>query len=225
MSEDQAALPVENEKMSYIAGLVQEKLSDQIVRMEFQKDELCVLAKRESIVSVMEFLRDDVDCKFKQLVDVCGADYPDRPSRFEVVYNLLSLKHNARIRIKVMTDEETPVDSVSGVFSSAIWFERETWDLYGIYFNNHPDLRRILTDYGFEGHPLRKDFPLTGYVELRYDEELRRVVYEPVKLQQDFRRFDFESPWEGMTNVQLPGDEKASIPFGWQPASKQVKVK
>lgn len=225
MSEDQAVAPIANEKMTYIAKLAQEKLGGDILSSEFQKDELCLTVKRAAIVPVLTFLRDDVDCKFKQLVDVCGADYPDRPERFEVVYNLLSLKHNARIRVKVLTNEETPVDSVSGVFSSAIWFERETWDLFGIYFNNHPDLRRILTDYGFEGHPLRKDFPLTGYVELRYDEELRRVVYEPVKLTQDFRRFDFESPWEGMTNVQLPGDEKAAVPLGWKPVVKDVKVK
>lgn len=225
MSEDQAVAPIANEKMTYIAKLAQEKLGGDILSSGFQKDELCLTVKRAAIVPVLTFLRDDVDCKFKQLVDVCGADYPDRPERFEVVYNLLSLKHNARIRVKVLTNEETPVDSVSGVFSSAIWFERETWDLFGIYFNNHPDLRRILTDYGFEGHPLRKDFPLTGYVELRYDEELRRVVYEPVKLTQDFRRFDFESPWEGMTNVQLPGDEKAAVPLGWKPVVKDVKVK
>jgi NADH-quinone oxidoreductase subunit C len=157
----------------------------------------------------MTFLRDDEACLFKVLVDVCGVDYPDRPERFEVVYNLLSLRHNTRIRVKVATDEATPVPSVTGVFSAANWFEREAWDLYGIFFSDHPDLRRILTDYGFEGHPLRKDFPLTGYVEVRYDPEQRRVVYEPVKLTQDFRTFDFMSPWEGMT-PQLPGDEKAT---------------
>jgi NADH-quinone oxidoreductase subunit C len=142
------------------------------------------------------------------LVDICGADYPDREKRFDVVYNLLSLRHNTRIRLKVETDEDTPVPSCTGVYSAAGWFEREAWDLYGIYFSDHPDLRRILTDYGFEGHPLRKDFPLTGYVELRYDPDQRRVVYEPVKLKQEFRSFDFLSPWEGMSHV-LPGDEKA----------------
>ncbi len=209
-----------DEKMLAIANDIQEKLADQIVSAEFQKDELCVVVKPAYIVPFLMYLRDEPSCAFRQLVDVCGADYPDRPQRFEVVYNLLSLKHNCRIRVKVITDENTPVDSAAGVFSSAGWFERETWDLYGIYFNNHPDLRRILTDYGFDGHPLRKDFPLTGFVELRYDEEQRRVVYEPVQLTQDFRRFDFLSPWEGMTDVQLPGDEKANIPFGWKPANK-----
>lgn len=208
------------EKMLAMANYMQERLSAHLVAAEFQKDELCLTVKREGIISVLTFLRDDTQCQFKQLVDVCGADYPQRPQRFDVVYNLLSLTKNARVRVKVATDEQTPVDSVTSVFSSAGWFEREAWDLFGIYFNNHPDLRRILTDYGFEGHPLRKDFPLTGYVELRYDEELRRVVYEPVKLTQDFRAFDFVSPWEGMTDIQLPGDEKSSIPLGWKAVNK-----
>jgi len=140
------------------------------------------------------------------MIDLCGVDYPDRPERFEVVYNLLSLKLNQRIRVKVAADEESLVPSISGVYSAAGWFEREAWDLFGIFFADHADLRRILTDYGFEGHPMRKDFPLTGYVELRYDEEQKRVVYEKVKLTQDFRSFDFLSPWEGM--LHLPGDEK-----------------
>ncbi|MBY0430201.1 MAG: NADH-quinone oxidoreductase subunit C, partial [Rhodospirillales bacterium] len=144
---------------------------------------------------------------FKQLMDLCGIDYPQREQRFEVVYHLLSMKHNQRIRVKAPTDEDTPVPSVTGVFSAANWFEREAWDMYGIFFADHPDLRRLLTDYGFEGHPLRKDFPLTGYVEVRYDDEQKRVVYEPVKLTQDFRTFDFLSPWEGPG--LLPGDEKA----------------
>ena len=173
--------------------------------------ELIIWAQRERVLDVLRFLRDDERCAFKVLVDVCGVDYPDRPERFEVVYNLLSLRHNARIRVKVATDENTPVPSATAVFSSAGWFEREAWDLYGILFADHPDLRRILTDYGFEGHPMRKDFPLTGYVEVRYDPEEKRVVYEPVKLTQDFRSFDFLSPWEGMTPV-LPGDEKATPP-------------
>ena len=211
------------ENMLAIANYIQETMAAHIESAEFQKDELCVVVKPANIVPFMLFLRDDSKCFFKQLVDVCGADYPERPQRFDVVYNLLSVKHNTRIRVKVRTDENTPVDSVESVFKSAIWFERETWDMYGIYFNNNPDLRRILTDYGFEGHPLRKDFPLTGYVELRYDEELRRVVYEPVKLTQDFRAFDYTSPWEGMVDVQLPGDEKANIPLGWKPADKTVR--
>jgi NADH-quinone oxidoreductase subunit C len=150
------------------------------------------------------------------LVDVCGVDYPDRPERFDVVYNLLSLKLNQRIRVKVTTDEDNAVPSVTAVFSAAGWFEREAWDLFGIYFADHPDLRRLLTDYGFEGHPLRKDFPLTGYVEVRYDEDQKRVVYEPVRLKQEFRSFDFVSPWEGMNHV-LPGDEKASGDPGGKP--------
>lgn len=211
-----------DEKMLALANHVQEMLASNVLSAEFQKDELCLVVKREAIIPVLTFLRDDKGCQFKQLIDLCGADYPDRPQRFEIVYNLLSLTNNNRIRVKVITDEETPVDSVTSVFSAAGWFEREVWDFFGVYFNNHPDLRRILTDYGFEGHPLRKDFPLTGYVELRYDEQLRRVVYEPVKLTQDFRMFDFTSPWEGMTDIQLPGDEKASIPLGWNPVEKKV---
>ena len=170
--------------------------------------ELSVNARSDTIVKVMTFLRDDVNCQFKVLLDVCGADYPDRDERFDVVYNLLSMTHNQRIRVKVRTDEKKPVPSVISVFSSANWWERETWDLLGIYFSDHPDLRRILTDYGFEGHPLRKDFPLSGYVEVRYDDEKKRVVYEPVKMAQDFRSFDFMSPWEGLNN-ELVGDEKS----------------
>lgn len=211
-----------DEKLVATANHIQEKMVAHIVSSEFHKDELCIHAKPQSIVAFLTFLRDDAQCQFKQLQDVCGVDYPERPMRFDVVYNLLSLKNNNRIRVKIQTDEKTPVDSVAGVFKSAGWFEREAWDLYGIYFNDHPDLRRILTDYGFEGHPLRKDFPLTGNVELRYDEELRRVVYEPVTLTQDFRMFDFASPWEGMTDVQLPGDEKAAIPLGWTATEKKV---
>ncbi len=172
-------------------------------------DELTLIIRRESVNRVISFLRDDPNCLFKTLIDVCGADYPNRPERFEVVYHLLSLKHNQRIRVKLTTDEASPVPSVVPQFPSANWFEREVWDLYGVYFANHPDLRRILTDYGFDGHPQRKDFPLTGYVEMRYDEEQKRVIYEPVKLPQAFRRFDFLSPWEGSEGYELPGDEKA----------------
>ena len=183
-------------------------LQEDAVRTEIVRGELILWAKRLSIVRVLTFLRDDPRCLFKVLVDLCGVDYPERPERFEVVYNLLSLKLNRRVRVKVATDENEPVPSVTGVFSSAGWYEREAWDLFGIFFSDHPDLRRILTDYGFEGHPLRKDFPLTGYVEVRYDEDRKRVVYEPVKLKQEFRSFDFLSPWEGMNQI-LPGDEKA----------------
>ncbi|MBT3766615.1 MAG: NADH-quinone oxidoreductase subunit C [Rhodospirillaceae bacterium] len=188
----------------YIAGA----LPQDITSTELVLDELVLHARAPSLVKIMTFLRDDVNCQFKQLMDVCGVDYPEDEQRLEVVYNLLSLTHNNRIRVKVRTDEDTPVPSVTGVYSSAAWFEREAWDLLGVLFSDHPDLRRIMTDYGFEGHPLRKDFPLTGHVELRYDDEKKRVVYEPVKLTQDFRSFDFLSPWEGMDRV-LPGDEKA----------------
>ena len=168
--------------------------------------ELTLRVRAASIVRTLTFLRDDSGCLFKQLLDICGVDWPEREERFDVVYHLLSLKHNQRVRVKINTDAETAVPSVTSVFSAAGWFERETWDMYGVLFSDHPDLRRLLTDYGFEGHPLRKDFPLTGHVELRYDHELRRCVYEPVKLVQDFRSFDFLSPWEGQP---LPGDEKA----------------
>ena len=169
--------------------------------------ELTLVAERERIVEVLTALRDRFD--FQQLVDLCGVDYPDRAERFEVVYHLLSLTRNARIRVKVSTDEHQPVPSVIEVYPNANWFEREAFDLYGMLFSNHPDLRRLLTDYGFQGHPLRKDFPMTGYVEVRYDDEQKRVVYEPVKLTQEFRQFDFMSPWEGADYV-LPGDEKGN---------------
>ncbi len=172
-------------------------------------DELIVTARARSIVDVLTYLRDDASCQFKVLVDLCGVDYPEREKRFEVVYNLLSLQHNQRVRVKVLVGEDVPVPTVTGVFHAAGWYERETWDLYGIAFSDHADLRRLLTDYGFEGHPLRKDFPLTGRVEVRYDETQKRVVYDPVKLTQEFRNFDFLSPWEGMNKV-LPGDEKAT---------------
>jgi NADH-quinone oxidoreductase subunit C len=196
-----------NEALKELAEYLSAALGKLVLGTEISLGELIVRVERAAIVKVMSFLRDESQCQFKMLVDVCGVDYPERPERFEIVYNLLSLKHNQRIRVKVTTDEDTPVPSVTSVFSTAGWFEREAWDLYGIFFSDHPDLRRILTDYGFQGHPMRKDFPLTGYVEVRYDEEQKRVVYEPVKLVQEFRRFDFESPWEGMTI--LPGDEKA----------------
>jgi NADH-quinone oxidoreductase subunit C len=188
----------------YIAAAMPQVILDSKV----QHGELAVSVVPPAIVKVMTFLREDGNCLFKQLVDLCGVDYPEREKRYEVVYNLLSLAQNQRVRVKVAVGEGTPVPSIAQVFSAAGWYEREAWDLYGIYFSDHPDLRRILTDYGFEGHPLRKDFPLTGYVELRYDDERKRVVYEPVKLTQEFRNFDFMSPWEGMSAI-LPGDEKA----------------
>ncbi|MBX6744589.1 MAG: NADH-quinone oxidoreductase subunit C [Acetobacteraceae bacterium] len=171
--------------------------------------ELVLRVRRDGLLDVMRLLRDRPDFAFEQCVDICGVDWPERPLRFEVVYNLLSLSLNQRIRIIVSTDAATPVPSVAGIWPSATWYEREAWDMYGIVFEGQTDLRRLLTDYGFEGHPLRKDFPLTGYVEVRYDEERKQVVYEPVKLTQDFRNFDFLSPWEGMTT--LPGDEKVHL--------------
>ncbi len=170
--------------------------------------ELTVTARAADIVSVLRFLRDDPRCQFWSFTDITAVDWPGRQQRFEVVYHLLSPKQNLRIRVKVATDEATAVPSVIEVFPAADWYERETYDLYGVVFSGHPDLRRILTDYGFEGHPLRKDFPLTGFVEVRYDDGLKRVVYEPVRLTQEFRNFDFLSPWEG-TDYVLPGDEKA----------------
>lgn len=180
----------------------------EVISVAVAHGELMVEARPEGLVRLMTFLRDDPQCLFASLIDICGVDWPERSPRFDVVYNLLSIRLNQRIRIKVRTDEERPVPSITPVYSAADWFERETWDLYGVMFSDHPDLRRILTDYGFEGHPLRKDFPLTGYVELRYDDEQKRVVYEPVSLTQEFRRFDFMSPWEGAEYI-LPGDEKA----------------
>ena len=191
-----------------LGSIIETSLPDAVLDVSVEKGELMVRAKRESIVPVLSFLRDSVNCQFKLLMDICGVDYPEDEERFEIVYNLLSLTHNLRVRVKVRTDENNAVPTATGVFSTAGWFEREAWDLYVVYFSGHPDLRRILTDYGFEGHPLRKDFPLTGYVELRYDDEKKRVVYEPVKLTQEFRTFDFQSPWEGV-QAQLPGDEKA----------------
>ncbi len=170
--------------------------------------ELVVRAQRDGLVALMTRLRDDPRCQFEQLVDLCGVDWPEREERFEVVYNLLSVSLNQRVRVIASTGE-APVPSVSNVWPCATWWERECWDLYGVTFAGLEDHRRILTDYGFEGHPLRKDFPLTGYVEMRYDEDRKQVVYEPVKLTQDFRNFDFLSPWEGMTT--LPGDEKAHV--------------
>ena len=197
------------EALKQLAEHVGAALPDELTGSELWRDELVIGARREAIPRVLSFLRDDPSCQFKLLVGICGVDYPERPERFEIVYSLLSLRHNRRIRVKVTTDEDTPVPSVTGLFSNANWYERETWDMYGVFFSDHPDLRRILTDYGFEGHPLRKDFPLTGFVELRYDSEQKRVVYEPVRLTQEFRNFDFLSPWEGIQPA-LPGDEKAT---------------
>ena len=197
-----------DDKLKVLAEHVTSSLPE-IGDAEIRHGELCFQVERGALLRVLQFLRDDAKCRFTLLCDICGVDYPERIRRFDVVYNLLSITLNQRIRLKVETDEEAPVPSATGLFSVAGWWEREAWDLYGIYFSDNPDLRRILTDYGFDGHPLRKDFPLTGYVELRYDDDQKRVVYEPVRLKQEFRSFDFLSPWEGMDKI-LPGDEKAS---------------
>ena len=198
-----------DDRLQQLADHVAAAFPSAVTGSEIGHRELAVRVERQALGEVLRFLRDDPKCRFTVLCDICGVDYPDRPLRFEVVYNLLSMSLNQRIRLRVETDENEPVPSAIGLFSSAGWWEREAWDLFGILFADNPDLRRILTDYGFEGHPLRKDFPLTGYVEVRYDEEQKRVVYEPVRLQQEFRSFDFLSPWEGMDKI-LPGDEKAT---------------
>ena len=188
---------------------VSANLSDYVYVVSVSHGELAVEARTDQIVRVLKFLRDDATCRFEQLVDLCGVDYPERDLRFDVVYHLLSMSNNQRLRLKVGVGEDGSIPSVTEVYPSAGWWEREAWDLYGIQFSDNPDLRRLLTDYGFAGHPLRKDFPLTGHVELRYDNEQKRVVYEPVKLTQEFRRFDFLSPWEG-ARYPLPGDEEAA---------------
>ncbi len=214
VSPAKAGIPESHERILAIPG---------IAAHETIHGEFIIHTTRENITNILNALKSH---GFEQLVDVTAVDYPARAERFEVVYNLLSVSQNTRIRVKITASEDTLVPTAVELFKSANWLEREVWDMYGILFSGHPDLRRILTDYGFEGHPQRKDFPLTGYVELRYDEEQKRVVYEPVKLTQDFRNFDYLSPWEGMTDVQLPGDEKAVIPpHGWTPANKAVGKK
>jgi NADH-quinone oxidoreductase subunit C len=197
------------EKLKELGASLAQAQPQAIKRWSVALGELTFEIERNQIANVLRYLRDDPDCMFTCLLDICGVDYPGREKRFDVVYHLLSPQLNHRVRLKVQTDDQTPVPSAVGVFPSANWYEREAFDLYGILFSGHPDLRRILTDYGFQGHPLRKDFPLTGFVEVRYSEEQKRVVYEPVKLPQEFRNFDFLSPWEG-TEYALPGDEKAS---------------
>ena len=210
--------PVELPPLVKLGQAIQANSAGAIHGFKVEYGELTLLAQRERICEVLTRLRDDPDCRFHQLVDICGADYPERERRFDVVYHLLSMIKNHRIRVKIQTDEDTPVPTATQVFAAADWFEREAFDMYGIFFDGHPDLRRLLTDYGFHGYPLRKDFPMTGYVECRYDDELKRVVYEPVKLTQEFRQFDFLSPWEGARDAlpgtgyhyTLPGDEKAT---------------
>jgi NADH-quinone oxidoreductase subunit C len=195
-----------SEALEQLGALVLEKGKGLIATADVAFGELTLTGPADTVVQALTLLRDQFD--FQQLVDLCGVDYPDRPLRFDVVYHLLSLTRNLRLRLKVQTDEDTPVPSAVAAYPVADWFEREAFDMYGIFFSGHPDLRRLLTDYGFHGHPLRKDFPMTGYVEVRYDDELKRVAYEPVKIT-EFRRFDFLSPWEGTAYGPLPGDEKA----------------
>ncbi|SNY93740.1 NADH dehydrogenase subunit C [Cohaesibacter sp. ES.047] len=198
-----------DETLRDLGDFIASALGGKILGWTVAFGELTVNANRSDIVEVVRFLRDDPRLQFACFIDLTAVDYPGREERFEVVYHLLSPKQNMRIRIKITTEEGKPVKSICGVFAGANWFERETYDMYGILFSGHPDLRRLLTDYGFDGHPLRKDFPLTGYYEVRYDDEKKRVVYEPVKLPQEFRSFDFLSPWEGV-DYALPGDEKAN---------------
>jgi NADH-quinone oxidoreductase subunit C len=197
-----------NETLQAIGQALQAVFPQAVTDVVYAFGELTVSTGPDNILTVLKYLREDENFRFVSIIDVCGADYPSREKRFDVVYHLLSPKKNARIRVKVETDEATTVPSAIDIFPGVLWFEREAYDLYGILFTGHPDLRRLLTDYGFDGHPLRKDFPMTGFVEVRWDDEAKRVVYEPVRLNQEFRNFDFLSPWEG-TDYVLPGDEKA----------------
>ena len=197
-----------DEALKDLGEYIADQSGDAVTSWSITLGELALETTRDNLSVLMKLVRDDSNCLFKILIDITAVDFPERGERFEIVYNLLSLSHNQRIRVTVSTDESTPVPSMVPLFSAAGWFEREVWDMFGVFFTDHPDLRRMLTDYGFEGHPLRKDFPLTGYVEVRYDEEQKRVVHQPVTLTQDFRNFDFMSPWEGAEYI-LPGDEKA----------------
>lgn len=197
-----------SEALRDIGERIASELEASVAGWRIALGELTVEARRNRIVEVLTFLRDDPENRFVSLIDLTAVDYPERAERFDVVYHLLSLKQNVRVRVKIATDEETPVPSITGVFPVADWYEREAFDMYGVLFDGHPDLRRLLTDYGFDGHPLRKDFPLTGHVEVRYDEEAKRVIYQPVSLVQEFRDFDYLSPWEGAKYI-LPGDEKS----------------
>jgi len=199
---------VMDENLTELGEYIADVAGRSVSSWKVEREELTVHVIREDVKKLLKMLRDDARCQFTVLIDICGVDYPERTKRFDVVYHLLSLKQNIRIRVKTETEEGAAVSSIIDLFPAANWFEREAYDFFGILFSGHPDLRRILTDYGFRGYPLRKDFPLTGYVEVRYDDEQKKVVYEPVKLIQEFRSFDFMSPWEG-SDYQLPGDEKA----------------
>ena len=200
---------VTTERLAALAEQITAKAAGAVTGSTIAFGELNIEARADQIVPLLTLLKDDADFQFQQLIELCGVDYPERPLRFDVVYLLLSLTKNLRLRVKVQTDEDTAVPSITSVYPNADWCERETFDMYGVFFSGHPDLRRILTDYGFHGHPLRKDFPMTGYVEVRYDDSLKRVVYEPVKIT-EYRAFDFLSPWEG-AQYALPGDEKAKV--------------
>ena len=200
---------MDTQSLSDLRDYVAEQLGDKLDGAAIAYDELNLTTSADNIINVLRWLRDDVQTQFIAFTDICGVDYPERLARFELVYHLLSPRQNARVRVKLSVDANSMVPSVVDVFPGADWFEREAYDMYGIVFTGHPDLRRLLTDYGFEGYPLRKDFPLTGFSEVRYDDEQKRVVYEPVNLRQEFRNFDFLSPWEG-TDYVLPGDEKKS---------------
>ncbi len=200
-----------SEALQELKAYISEAKAELVSASEVAFGELSLSATPENLIDLLTFLRDDVSCAFVNLIDISGVDYPERELRFDSVYHLMSPRQNQRIRVKVAVGEDQTIPSATAVYPGADWFEREAYDMYGILYSGHPDLRRILTDYGFEGHPLRKDFPTTGYVEVRYDDEAKRVVYEPVALRQEFRNFDFLSPWEG-TEYVLPGDEKASKP-------------
>ncbi|WP_421868422.1 NADH-quinone oxidoreductase subunit C [Pararhizobium sp.] len=199
-----------SEALNGLATYIRETRGALISDAVISYGELTLTSTADNLIALLTFLRDDARCGFINFTDICGVDWPQRPERFDVVYHMLSPKQNLRIRVKVATGEDQPVPSACAVYPGADWFEREAYDMYGILFTGHPDLRRILTDYGFEGYPLRKDFPTTGFVEVRYNDEVKRVVYEPVELKQEFRNFDFMSPWEG-TDYVLPGDEKAKL--------------
>jgi NADH-quinone oxidoreductase subunit C len=198
-----------DEKLEALGETIAGALPGSILDRRISHGELTVVVPAADILRVMTFLREDDRCQFWSIIDITAVDWPERERRFDVVYHLLSPKQNRRVRVKAEVAESEPVPSIVGIFPGANWYEREAYDLYGVFFAGHPDLRRLLTDYGFEGHPLRKDFPLTGFVEVRYDDEQKRVVYEPVRLSQEFRQFDFLSPWEG-PGYTLPGDEKAT---------------
>jgi len=211
--KQRSAGKVQKDNLTELASYILAELGDKVMSHDMAFDEFTIQIAPENLISCVRFLRDDSQTRFISFIDICGVDYPEREERFESVYHFLSPNLNARIRIKVAVGEDVAIPSLTGLFPGANWFERESYDMYGILFSGHPDLRRLLTDYGFDGHPQRKDFPLTGYVEVRYNDEQKRVVYEPVQLRQEFRNFDFLSPWEG-TDYVLPnenkGDEKAS---------------